>query len=88
MVTPELVEAHAYKATIDERIAELWFYRSWYRARPWTLDWPSRADNLVELRHLVRLAREARALARPAIERADPITAYQGWTEAEKAYTR
>jgi hypothetical protein len=86
--TPELVTAHAYKTALDAEIEGRLHDRRWYRERPWTLDWPVRAENEVALRALIRVARDARRIARPAIERADPISAYQGWTESEKAYTR
>lgn len=69
------VTAHAYRVTLDEEIADRLHDRRWYRARAWTVDWPTRYENEVILRALVKLARKARALSRPVAERADPVTA-------------
>lgn len=68
------VEAEAYRATVDDRIAELIRYRTWYRTHRWAMTWPSYREHMDELRALLRLARKARVLARPALERLDPMT--------------
>ena len=56
-----------YRTVIDERIHDLWVYRNWYLKHPWTLDWPTRQEDLLELRALVKLARKARKVERVTI---------------------
>ena len=74
---PEVIQAHAYRVVVDDRIAELWRYRRWWRRYRWA-EYPLRRHEMdVELRALVRLARKARDLSRPALERADAITVAQ-----------
>jgi hypothetical protein len=58
------ITAEAYRAALDDRIHQLLVYRRWYRAHPWTLDWPSRQEHAAELRALVKVARRARRVAR------------------------
>lgn len=65
------IRAHATEQVLLDRIDELLRYREWYRAHPWTIDWPSRQNDAIELRALVRLARKARRLAAKA---PDPVT--------------
>ena len=57
------IRAHATEQVLLDRIAELLRYREWYRAHPWTVDWPMRQEHAAELRALVRLARHARKRA-------------------------
>lgn len=69
------IQAHALEAIILDRISELWRWRAWYRARPdWYAFMGLAMANTAELRALVRLARKARDLARPAVESADAVT--------------
>lgn len=75
---------HALRVVIEERIADLWRYRRWYRARP---DWAAfsgmAAAHTTELRALIRLLRAARRLAAAA---PDPMTlagGYAEWQESE-----
>ena len=76
----------AYRIAIEERIAELIRFRSWYRQSPWTAMWSDlRRDNDTELRALIRIARKARRAER-LDEQRDPLTAGKGWTESERAY--
>lgn len=88
------VIAHATEQLLVERIAELWRWRSWYRAQANWSHWMNLArDNDVELRALLRIARRGRRLAAQA---PDPLTEAKGWrerrdagwTEAELAYAR
>lgn len=75
----ESILAHAYLAVVDERIHELWVYRQWCRKQRDAAHWsPLRVEYDAELRALVKLAKKARDLARPAIERADPVTLAKG----------
>ena len=76
-------EGHALQVVVEERIRELLAFRRWYRANTYTVSWPTRYENDAELRALVRLARRARHIAATAYP--DPIDAYKGWTESEKA---
>lgn len=66
---------HATTIVLTEAIAERLRWRNWYRAHPWTLDWPSRWANEVQLRELVRVGRLARRVSREAADRHDPVTA-------------
>jgi hypothetical protein len=53
-----------YRWTVERRIAELWKYRQWWRTNRWA-DWPQvRHDLEVELRCLIGIARQARAMSR------------------------
>lgn len=82
-VSAELVESLAYKAVIEDRIATLWSYRSWYRTHLWA-DWSDlRRENEAELRALIRLVRLARRLSAPVVEQQDPLSQYKGMTESE-----
>lgn len=67
------IEAHAFQAVLLDAIHSRLVDRRWYRAHPYSLDWPTRSENEVILRELVKLARKARDLARPAVE-SDPVT--------------
>lgn len=69
----------AHRVVIEERIAELWRWRSWYRARAHTLTWPVRYDNAIELRALVRVARTARRMARGAAAGQPRGVSYHDW---------
>jgi hypothetical protein len=56
-------EQEALQQLIEARIAELWKYRAWWRAHRWA-DWPDvRREADVELRALIRIARQARRKA-------------------------
>lgn len=67
------IEAQAFRAVVLERIGELWNQRRWYRTHHgWIPEQQTEAR--AELRYLVALARKARALAGPALEREDPVT--------------
>lgn len=69
------VEGVALLNIIEERIGALWKYRAWYRTHRWA-EWPlRRVETDAELRALVRHLRTARRLARPVVERQDPVTA-------------
>ena len=73
------MQDHALRVVIEERISELLRWRSWYRRNRWA-DWtPLRHEHEVELRALVRLAREARRIAAAV---PDPMTAAAAWTDA------
>ena len=74
---PEVITAHAYRVVIDDRIAQLWRYRRWWRTHRWAEHPLRRQEMDVELRALVRLARKARDLSRPALERLDAVTMAQ-----------
>ena len=74
-----------YRTAIEERIAELLRYRSWYRLTPWAATWSDlRRDNDTELRALLRIARKARRAERA--EGRDPITQAKGMTEGERVF--
>lgn len=73
MVDNEVIRAHAYRAVLDDRIAELWRYRAWWRSHRWAEHPLRRIETDIELRALVRLARKARDLARPAVREAVSI---------------
>ena len=81
--SPTAVGDHVLRVMVEERIAELWRYRRWYRTHRWA-DWSElRREHDIELRALVRLVRRARALAAP-----DPLTlskGYDDWTSGELA---
>jgi hypothetical protein len=71
---------HLLRVLVQERVAELWSWRSWYRQHAWA-DWSYvRTAQTVELRALVKLLRQCRDESAP-----DPIDAYKGWSESEKA---
>lgn len=62
---------------IEERIRELWQWRTWDRTHSWAAWTTLRQERTVELRALVKLARQARAIAAP-----DPLTperSYHDW---------
>lgn len=65
---------------LNQAIAERWRHRRWYRAHPWTLDWPTRWENEIVLRALVKLARANRKAARAA--RPDLSLSYHDWQAA------
>lgn len=66
---------HATRLVLQERIAELLRYRQWCRRQPNAAHWsPLRIEYEAELRALVRLARRARDLSRPAIASAEAQT--------------
>ncbi len=69
-----------HRVVIEERVAELWRWRRWYREHRWA-EWSDlRRENYVLLRELVKLAREARKVE------ADPVTlakGYEDWTTGE-----
>ena len=70
-------EADRLHAAVHDRIAALLADRQWYRTHRWA-DWPDiRRENEVELRALLRLAREAR--------RSPTADSMVGWSEPEKA---
>lgn len=81
---PAPIHDHALRVVIEERIAELWAWRAWYRQRA---DWASfmglRAEHDAELRALVRLARRARKIAAAA---PDPIDSYRSALERGIGY--
>lgn len=54
------VEDACYRIAIEQRIAELWRYRQWWRANRWAEHPLRRQETDIELRALVRLARAAR----------------------------
>lgn len=63
MTTDRRIADQAYRVVVEARVAELLRYRRWYRAHRWA-NWPMlRQEVDVELRALVRLARQARRLA-------------------------
>lgn len=71
------LEDHACRVVLEERIRELWGRRAWYaRHNGWIV--AQRVEDTAELRILVRLARAARRVSQPAVERLDPITVAQG----------
>lgn len=76
----ERLEDRMLSVVVHERIWLLWRRRAWYRRHVGWL--PSQyEEDRHELRQLVRLAREARGLAAPAIriaEMSDPITLAKG----------
>lgn len=79
------IEAHALAATVEERIRVLWAERKWWRQHRWA-DWPDiRHDHDVQLRELVRLARQARKIAAAAPDPMDRYKSLADWTESEKA---
>jgi len=58
-----------YREAIEERIAELWRYRQWWRDNRWA-DWPIiRFQTDHELRSLVHLARAVRKAERARLKR-------------------
>lgn len=68
------VTDQAYRVALEERIAELWRWRTWYRQQRNSAHWsPLRHQHTDELRALVRIARSARRIARPIAARLDPI---------------
>lgn len=72
------IEAHAsMEAIVLERIAELLRYRSWWRTNRWA-DWPEiRTNHEIELRALVRLARQYRKATHDPY----PVTmTFEAWT--------
>ena len=72
-----IIEAHAFQAVVEERIAELRGYLRWFRTHQgWIVQ--ERVDTIHELRYLLRLRRKARAIARPIVEREDPLTLAKG----------
>jgi|GEM_PF-5412977 len=76
-VEARLIEDHAYRVVIEERIRELWGRRAWYaRHNGWIVE--QRVEDMAELRILLRLARHARRTARPVVERLDPVTVARG----------
>lgn len=64
------IAGHATTVVLHEAIAERWRWRSWYRARPSTIAWPTRWENDRILRELVKLGRRSRRLAAPSIRQA------------------
>jgi len=76
---------HAYRTLVDERIHQLLVNRAWYRKNLWANWTVLRAEDDIELRALLKIARAARKMAAAA---PDPVDQYKGWTEAEMAYTR
>jgi hypothetical protein len=60
------------RVIVEERIAELWRWRSWYRRNRGALWTDLRSEHTAELRALVRLLRQARKAATP-----DPVDAYK-----------
>jgi hypothetical protein len=67
---------------VIERIAELLRYRRWYREHRWAIWTDMRKEHEVELRALVRLARQYRKAHRDPY----PSTAtYDSWTQGEMA---
>lgn len=79
------IEDQALRIVFEQRIRELWTWRTWYRTNR-LADWTElRREHAAELRALVRLARKARDLSRPAIRRADPtaVRVSGSWTESE-----
>lgn len=74
-----IIESIAYRNAVDEEIRELWCYRQWYRRQLNAAHWsPLRIENDIKLRALVHVARKARALSRPLVERQDPLTLAKG----------
>jgi hypothetical protein len=68
------IRAHALEAVVMDRIHTLWGYRKWYREHNgWLVQ--DRVEHTAELRYLLQIVRKSRALAAPAIERADDVTA-------------
>ena len=68
------------EALVMNRIHDLLVYRRWFREHRWA-DWPQeRHDYDVELRALVRLARQARKLGAP--DPMDAAKAYHDWQAA------
>lgn len=60
---------------LDEAIRRRVRDRRWYRARDGRLFWADlERDNDTRLRELLRIRREARAIANPIVEREDAIT--------------
>ena len=79
--------SECYRIAVEQRIADLWRYRTWWRAHRWA-EYPlQRQETDVELRALVRLARRARKAARRAQENHENASRrlYEEWTESEKA---
>lgn len=67
------IRAHALEAVVMDRVHTLWGYRKWYREHNgWLVQ--DRVEHTAELRYLLQIVRKARALAAPAIERADAIS--------------
>jgi hypothetical protein len=62
----DTILANAYRAVIEDRIHELWAYRTWYRNHVGWLP-ESQTEDRAELRYLLRIARKARALAAPPV---------------------
>ena len=63
------------------RIRLLWSYRRWWRENRWA-DWPVERQALeIELRALVRVARQARRVAAP-----DPIDLYRAAADRGLSY--
>jgi hypothetical protein len=81
------VEANVYRLILEERIAELWRRREWYRTH---LGWvvAQHVEDRHELRALVHLARRARRAERVAQEHreAEERRLYESWSESEKAF--
>lgn len=64
------IAGHAARIALEERIGELLRWRAWYRRQA---DWGHWMDlavkNDIRLRELVAVARQARRISRPAIDR-------------------
>lgn len=61
------------------RIHDLLVYRHWFRTNRWA-DWPTiRAEYEIELRALVRLARQARRLEAAKPDPMDAFKSYHDW---------
>jgi hypothetical protein len=72
----DTILANAYRAVIEDRIHELWAYRTWFRNHnTWIPE--EQVELRAELRYLLRLARKARALAAPPVIPSD--LSYHDW---------
>jgi hypothetical protein len=77
---------HALAVVIEERITELWRWRTWDRAHLWAEWTTSRRERTAELRALVRLARKARTVYREIYVAEDPIDVYKAGLERGLGY--
>lgn len=75
----------AYQTVIEDRIADLWTRREWYRSH---LGWiiQQRVEDMAELRLLVRLARKARRLAALSQEQTDNLAKQRAQSNAYRAH--